>query len=244
VEALTDEHALRRGGCGRRDRRRRWLSDPASTERAGDGRDVDTSPTSTPAPTPVSTPQPLGDAQLEAGIVEAFTGPNGSIKLTFAVPDGWRGFGGSCVIPVTGTTAPDGMGICFGQVTAGLYSDPCHGSDGPADIPIGPTVDDLATALSQQTEYDSTTPTDVTLGGFSGKRMDLLLPSDVASCDLGSFTPWEGSIYAQGPDNRWHLWILDVEGTRVVVQTMDYPSTPADRRAELQTMLDSLEITP
>jgi hypothetical protein len=51
-------------------------------------------------------------------------------------------------------------------------------------------------------------------------------------------------VYAQGPNQRWHLWILDVDGTRVVVQTMDFPETPDDRRAQLESMLDSLEITP
>jgi hypothetical protein len=86
----------------------------------------------------------------------------------------------------------------------------------------------------------------VTFGGFSGKRLDLLLPSDVdfASCDNGGFYIWDGSIYAQGPGNRWHLSILDVEGMRVVILAQDFEATPAQDKAELQAILDSIRIEP
>ena len=154
----------------------------------------------TAAPTPTATPQLLATGPLDAGTVMASV--YDSISVTFTVPEGWQGFEGSCVLPVTGTTAPDGMGICFQEVVGGLYSDPCDPA-AQADIPIGPSVDDLATALTEQTAYEATDPTDVTLGGYSGKRLDLQLPTDVASC--GEFYPWNGSVYAQGPDNRWHI---------------------------------------
>ena len=202
-------------------------------------------PSPSPSPSPTATPQPLADGPLEAGTVIATgLGPSESTSVTFTVPEGWEGFVGSCVLPVTGTIAPDGMGICFGEVHDGLYSDPCQGARGPADVPVGPTVDELVDALTAQTAYEVSSPTDVTLGGYAGKRMDLRLPTDVASCDLGEFYPWAGSIYAQGPDNRWRLWILDVDGDRLVVFSTDFPGTSAADRAEQQAIVDSIQIEP
>ena len=73
------------------------------------------------------------------------------------------------------------------------------------------------------------------------KYIDLLRPADLPCAE---FRPFEPGIYAQGPSHQWHLWILDVAGTRVVVQAMDYPGTSAQRRAELEAMVDSIRIEP
>lgn len=61
-------------------------------------------------------------------------------------------------------------------------------------------------------------------------------------CDV--YRPWESGIYAQGPSNRWHLWVLDVDGARVVVQSTDYAGTSPQHRAELQAIVDSVKIEP
>ncbi len=58
------------------------------------------------------------------------------------------------------------------------------------------------------------------------------------------YRPWDPGIYMQGPSQRWHLWVLDVDGARVVIQAMDYPGTPEARRAELQAIVDSIKIQP
>jgi hypothetical protein len=198
-----------------------------------------------PSPTPSASIQRLGDGPLQAGPVLATgLGPSAATSATFTVPEGWRGFAGSCVLPLTGTEAPDGMGICFGGGSTGLFSDPCHGTSGPSDIQVGPTVNDLAIALGAQKAYTSSKPTDVTLGGYSGKQMNLPLPSDVASCDKGEFIPWAGSIYAQGPDNRWQLWILDVDGDRLIIAATSFPATPAADLAEQQAIVDSIQLKP
>ena len=38
--------------------------------------------------------------------------------------------------------------------------------------------------------------------------------------------------------------IFDVDGIRVVVQTYEYPGTSTRHRAELQAIVDSIEVTP
>jgi hypothetical protein len=195
-----------------------------------------------PSPTPEPTLQVLGNGPLNAGTVIVEARALGSMTATLEVPAGWEGFDGSCLLP---SSQPNGqeMGICFLEV-AGLYSDPCHGTSAGPDVPVGPGVDDLANALVAQDDYEASTPTEVTLAGYSGKVVDLHLPTDVATCDQGAFFPWAGTIYAQGPDNLWRVWILDVEGTRVVLMSNWFEATSAGDQAALQAVVDSLQITP
>jgi len=121
-----------------------------------------------------------------------------------------------------------------------VHSEPCRTEAATPDIPVGPSVDDIAGALADHPALDVTTPVDVSLGGYSGKYVDLQVPPDISACN--EYRPWEPAIYAQGPANRWHLWILDVEGVRVIVQTQDFPGTSAQDRAELQSIADSIQI--
>jgi hypothetical protein len=195
--------------------------------------------TPTPSPTPGPTTQVLGDGSLHPGTVVARLGPDQTISATFTVPNGWRGFDGSCLLPVLEAR---NVGICFPEFL-GFYSDPCRASSRTGEDPVGPSVEDLATALTEQTAYEATTPTDVTLGGYTGKGLDLHLPTDVASCEDGAFYPWAGSIYAQGPDNLWHVWILDVQGERQIVISNYFASTSSDDQAEMQAIVDSIQFT-
>ena len=94
---------------------------------------------------------------------------------------------------------------------------------------------------------EATTPVDVTLAGYSGKYFDLQVPADFSTDaqsnpECPSYRPWEPGIYAKGPSQRWHLWVLDVDGVRVVVHSMDYPGTSSANRAELQGIVDSIKI--
>jgi hypothetical protein len=111
------------------------------------------------------------------------------------------------------------------------------------DVAVGPSVDDFATAIADHPLLDATEPVAVTLGGYSGKYVDLQLPSDLTGC-TESYFPWEPGPYAQGSSNRWQLWILDVDGVRVVIQTMDYPGTSEQDRDELRAMVESMRIEP
>jgi hypothetical protein len=114
-------------------------------------------------------------------------------------------------------------------------------------IPTGNTVDDLVRAFGEvRSSYDVGTPTDVTLAGYSGKRIDLVVPSDLdfATCDSGEYWIWEPGPYAQGPGNRWNVWILDVAGTRVVILAHDFSATPPAVHAQLLDIVASVRIEP
>ena len=167
-----------------------------------------------------------------------------TIRFTFTVPDGWASndAGAAITKPATGIVAPNGVGLLFGR-GGWLRSDPCIKVDTLPDIPVGPSVDDFANALADHPLIDATTPTSVSLGGYSGKYMDLQLPSDISDCTFAYYA-WQPSMPAQGPNHRLHLWILDVEGIRVVVQTADFAGTTASDLAELQAIVDSIQIEP
>ena len=217
-------------------------------------------PSLSPTPSPAATPAAFHQGPLTAGtyVMTPFSGmPNAStvcmpaapgcvedpaddsIRVTLTVPDGYGAVGERPLI--WGPEAATGLIILRGS---GLYADPCN-SRPPPDIAVGPTVDDFADAIAAHPLLDASRPVPVTLAGYSGKYVDLQLPADVTTCKPnGEFWPFEPGVYAQGPSHRWHLWILDVEGLRVVIQSMDYPTTPPQQVAELQAIVDSIQIDP
>ena len=156
---------------------------------------------------------------------------------------GWEGILDTIWLAEKGNSAPDGAGLLVGR-GAWLLSEPCTkaGHAIPADIAVGPSVDDFASALANHPLLDVTDPVDVTLAGYSGKYLDLQVPADISQCE--DYRPFDPGIYAQGPSHQWHLWILDVEGLRFVVQSTDYAGTSAKHRTELQAIVDSIQIEP
>lgn len=166
-----------------------------------------------------------------------------SIRFTITVPEGWAAANSLGVWPAeVEATPPSGASVGFGR-GSWVHSDPCRTDTALPDIAVGPTVDDFANALADNDLLDATAPVDVTLAGYSGKYVDLQAPADITACPT-SYFPWEPGIYAQGPGFRWHLWILDVDGVRVVIQSTDYAGTSSQHRAELQAIVDSITIEP
>jgi hypothetical protein len=212
---------------------------------------VPTTPSMSPTQEPSPSPTPEPSASLVMHALTPF-GPGGfddenpraaSITFTFDAPASWERFE-EIGVWIDGNGPPDGADLMFFRGN-GLFSDPClteEEADADADIAVGPTVDDLVTALVDHPSLDVTSPIDVTLAGFSGKYLDLLVPDDINACAY--YKPLDGHHYAQGPGQRWHMWVLDVGGVRVLVETNDFPGTSTQRLAEEQAMIDSLEINP
>lgn len=228
----------------------------------GPGSTPSPTPSATASPTPAPTPSPkavVAESRLSAGrYFEVPFGPgrmdlcigqagctenpaDDTMRFTFTVPDGWIGGSVHVIYASEGKAPPDGAGLVISR-GGGLYAEPC-GGEPPPNIPVGPTVDDFVSALVDHPKLDVTTPIDVVLSGHAGKYLDLLIPSDITACPT-SYFPWEPGIYAQGPGSRWHLWILDVNGIRVVVQSTDYVGTSPQRQAELRAIVESIQIEP
>ena len=211
-----------------------------------------------PQPTPTQSPVALPDTtDVEAGttyFIDAAWGP-GTPRLVLTVPsDGWSTIGAANL----GKDAIDDprdfhdIAMTPWNVT-NLMADPCRqSSEGQLDPPVGPTVDDLATALQDQAGESASAPTDVTVGGYAGKRVELSLPAglDIATCEGGGFTRWAeaatrglgGHIY--GNEQRNVVYVLDVDGLRAVIDTSYLPGTSAASLAELEQILASIRIEP
>jgi hypothetical protein len=209
------------------------------------------SPTIAPSPSPSPSPSPAATPGLKTFTFKPFVGDDpedDAITVTLQYPEGWTR-GGDPVVVVFDSVGADawaaGLRVARGY---SLYSDPCRPTDGiavadGADIEVGPTVAEFVTALDTHPLLDVTTPVDVTVGGYSGKYLVLSAPADISGCvryrPIGGDTP-----YAQGPAMRWLLWVLDVQGIRVVIEGQDYPATSAQHQADLQAIVDSIQITP
>ena len=175
-----------------------------------------------------------------------------SIRVTFTVPDGWAGIGGTIWRAVENNSPPGGAGLLFSR-GPWLYSHErwCKPrTDGPT-VSTGTTVAEFVDALVQHPDLDVTGPVDVTLGGYSGKYLELQAPANIATNqdnpapgECAYYFVWEPGIYAQGPNHLWHIWVLDVDGVRLVVRSDTYPGTTAEVQAQLTAIVDSIQIEP
>ena len=169
-----------------------------------------------------------------------------TIGLTLTVPSGWEAvFGGTSLFPGPPRSygPPDGMDILIG--TGGyLHEDPClKVMHAEPMIPVDPTSDDsFVDALVNHPLLDVSTPHAISLGGFDGKYLELTAPDDLSACV--AYRPWEPGLYAQGPLNRWRLWVADVDGTRMTVVGWDFPGTPESDRMELEAIVNSIRFLP
>jgi hypothetical protein len=137
-----------------------------------------------------------------------------------------------------------------------LPHNPCH-SIGHLYDP-GPTVDDLVAALEAQRLRNATTPTDITLAGYQGQYLEVSVPArmvvtgdaDFTGCDVQpgghrDFVSWwsDGNLaesYEAVPGQVDRLWILDVNGQRLVVDASYSPNTTRTEREELDQIVRSI----
>jgi hypothetical protein len=180
------------------------------------------------------------------------------VRFTFTVPDGWTSRND---IIRKDHNGPGEVALGLWIVT-NMYADPCRWQESLLDPPVGPTVEDLASALVDQVGRNASAPTDVVVGGYPATRIELSVPADVdiAECDNGYYRDWlqEGESHSQNPDldsvNPNNVlfrsgqvnvvYILDVEGARIVINTWHMPGASDANLAELDAILASVSIEP
>ena len=127
----------------------------------------------------------------------------------------------------------------------GVDPDPCN-STGAAPQ-IGPSVEDLAEALDNQKHSDATEPVPVTLDGHEGVYLELSVHvgRDPGTCSGGYYFEWEGSpgdaqhtVGADGTVER--IWIVDVDGVRVVLVAIAHPGVTPAEFDELSAIVESV----
>ncbi len=214
-------------------------------------------PASTPTPKPTPHTSTPGVEALTAGTYPALVlGTSLYPEYTVVVPNGWfeqdaQFISAEAAKPVLGLSV-----WAVGQV----YRDPCHWQ-GQAFNP-GPSVADLVSALVAQKTRNATKPTDVTLAGYAGKYVEWSVPADLKSsawsefdaCDVTSggdhnFNSWlsndgQGYRYEEVPGQVDQLWVLDVDGQRLVVDATYPPGASQRQRKALEQVVNSLRFGP
>lgn len=196
----------------------------------------------TGVPTPLAWP-------LTAGPLEPATyvaGDPFSPQVTFTLPAGWQtDVGGPYLVDLGWIDKPGGISFStFDLVSA----DPCHLMDeGFLDPPPGPSVDDLATALANMPGIEVTDLAEVTVDGYRGTQLTMWAPETFAGCTLplDGYVIWRlplGYSHSMALGDRHRVWILDVDGERLVIVIREPPGFTDEQRAEAQAIFDSIQI--
>jgi hypothetical protein len=131
-----------------------------------------------------------------------------------------------------------------------IYTDSCHGEGVPQAL--GPSVNDLVTALAEQKGTDAGEPVETTVGGHPATRVDIKIPKglDLAECRLADdgvlglqlwYSEPADKYFVVQPGGLASVYVLDVNGDRQVFLTQQFAPTPADR-AEVQAVLNSIRV--
>jgi len=165
-------------------------------------------------------------------------------RITIDLLDGYAGDGANPV--VFGTDGGQGMSA---WTVGNVYAEPCRWAGTLLDPPIDASVDGLVAGLAGQNSRHATAATDVSLDGFTGRYMELTVPAriDLAECNDGEFRTWvdpTGGARNLEPGQRDLLWIVDVDGSRLVIDAALGPQTTPQDRADRIQMVESIRIEP
>jgi len=205
-------------------------------------------PTATPAILPADTAVEPGRYRMDSiGLV----GGSVPATLSITVPSGWMSVGTHIVGKDYGQAAGAALGVW--QISD-RFKQPCTDHTLFQPVP-GPSVDELLSALASQPGITAGPVTDVTVGGYSGKYVELTVATDIATCQvpsgddpLSGFWLWASADgdrrYVQDSDETDRIYAVDVGGSRFTFYARIPKRTTAADRAEIQAIIDSITIEP
>lgn len=195
--------------------------------------------TASPSPSPAARTHVLSEAS------------DGAIGITVTVPSAdWSGPPGQWAMEwlPAGFDPPNGAGIIAFVVDKKfyVYGDPCEWRSTRPEAPAT-RVDELVAALASQASRNPSAPEEITVGGYSGKKITLHVPDDLRfkNCDGGTFSTLgvavdrQPHLWAQGRGEIDEIWIVDVHGRIVLLEGGYYPDTPKHVVDELHGILSS-----
>jgi hypothetical protein len=168
-------------------------------------------------------------------------------RLSLTLPAGWEGTDGDFVVQKPYSGDPPRTLAIATWIVGNVYTDGCQWEGSLLNPPLGPSVDDLANALSGLEDRETTVPVDVVLDGFAGKELEMTIPDiDFATCDNSEFRSWVDPTgiprFHQGPLEHSRILILDVDGTRVLIFGRNFPASSAADVAALNQLIDTIQI--
>jgi hypothetical protein len=168
------------------------------------------------------------------------------VPVTFTMPAGWEADGAfvskSGADPVFGLVFMD-VGNIYAEGCKWVLVDP---APGPTRRRPGLGVCEVAGVRSRCA--------DVTVDGFEGKQIQYTVPDyNEEECKGGMFGIfWNDhnnsggagapALGAQAPKQQNGLWILDVDGTRLVILAGDSPNMSAPDQTDLDGIFSSIQI--
>jgi hypothetical protein len=196
-------------------------------------------PSATPELTPTSFDDHPGGVLLPGPYVLTGLGP---FEIIFTLPGGWE----KLAVPnMVWTREDDKSTVSFGTIDD-LVSDPCDPSQGY--VGVGPTADDLVTALEAVPGFAVNSSEETSISGFTGTMVDI--DWSEAGCAEGV----EALLVVRQPgdfvdphpgasDSLFDRWyVLDVDGERLVIATQAHSNATSTRVEEIQSILDSIQI--
>jgi len=203
--------------------------------------DAGEDPVAVPKPSPTATQRSMQgiNGPLEPG---AWTvpmwgkDPEVLPRAVVEVPEGY-GSPGGWVVDRGADGDPENHGSVSFWTVQGVVRDPCEGE---LAVDPGPTVRDLARALHAQRRMVTTLPQRVTVDGHVGLYLELRFPTDdrrMIGCSSSEYAVWHTDDHnSYGSDIAGtvsRLWIVDVDGTRVVMVADTTPREDAAATAEV-----------
>jgi len=160
------------------------------------------------------------------------------------VPEGWFSNGGYVIDAGLDGVTDDQLGDISVWHVVQVLADPCQRRTAST---VGPTVKDLARALVRQSG-PSTRPRPVALDGHRGLAMEVTVPpdTDLTRCTNEDYSLWRTEPQGDGAHGQSHagvtnhLWILDVDGTRLVVLAALYPDEDPALHQEQLAIAESI----
>jgi hypothetical protein len=169
------------------------------------------------------------------------------VTMSFTVPAaGWSVDGGGFVTKHAGEP---GEVFFTSWVVSHVFSDVCAWVGESKLVAAGTTSAQLAAALTAQKNRVVSPTTDITLGGFPAKRIELTQPAglDTSTCTDGNLRAWPdpgpdmgGGMCCFPKDSIDDLSIADVNGKRSVIIARHQPGSSAADVAELNAIVDSV----
>jgi len=209
-------------------------------------------PTPTPVVTPSPSPAPSAVALPTGGPLAgtyyienvALTGVH---RLTFTVPAGWTT---ADLIAKNPGTQSEVMFTSW--VVSDIFQDACKW-DQSKIVNVGTTPEQMVSALAGQKSRTASPATSTVIAGYPAQEITLTVsPSlDTSTCTNGNLRYWPGA----GPDfgsgmccnaagNIDTIDVVNVNGRRLVFVARHYPGSSAADVAELQSVVDSIQIEP
>ncbi len=205
--------------------------------------------TGPPSPSPTPSVSAAASPSASVGPSTFTVGPPYPANISFqVVGEGWTlwgddGLGGKGWFKRSAD--PPGMGFTF-WTAENVYATPCGANLGAKDPPIGSTVDDLADALVKQPGTIVNQDKAVSVGGYSGRFLDYTADYSrgCTATHLYRWTTARTSFREALDGEHDQVWILDVEGKRIIIDAFDFPSTTAADKADLRAIIDTVQIRP